>query len=318
MGDSLNSVLEQSSSVLVMLPTKPYFDQVAAGLSLYLALRDRKDVQVVSSAPMTVEFNRLIGVNKISQELGNKNLVIKFVDYKANDIERVSYDIEDGEFRLTVIPKEKLSPPAKENIDLMYMGVSADSVILIGGGNETHFPMLSSKDLVGTKLIHIGIRDISLSQDKNVISLARPASSISEVVGNLLKESSIGFDEDVATNLVMGLEDATNNLTDQNVTADTFALIADLMRAGGRRNARAGVRSSDFPPGAIPGAMPRMQQAAWQQQGVPQQVPQRMPQQARQQPSVQDEDQQIEAEEQSSSAPQDWLEPKIFKGTSVK
>src|SRR3989344_3505219 len=163
MDNSFKNVVEGSKSVLVMLPTNPLFDQVASALGLYLSLRDKKDVQIYSPSPMTVEFNRLVGVNKITQEMGNKNLIIRFVDYKASDIERVSYDIEDGQFRLTVIPKQKINPPQKEQVDLAYTGISADTVIMIGGANESHFPALSSNELNTANIVHIGIRDISLS-----------------------------------------------------------------------------------------------------------------------------------------------------------
>ena len=54
---------------------------------------------------MVVEFNRLVGVNKITTELGNKNLVIKFKYYKVAGSEIVSYDIEKGEVKLSVMPK---------------------------------------------------------------------------------------------------------------------------------------------------------------------------------------------------------------------
>ena len=146
MENSFKSVISQSKSILILLPTKPYFDQVAASLSLYLALKEEKEVSVYSPSPITVEFNRLIGVNRITSELGNKNLVIRFTDYKATDIERVSYDIENSQFRLTVIPKLRITPPTKEQIELSYSGVSAETVIVIGGANETHFPALATKD----------------------------------------------------------------------------------------------------------------------------------------------------------------------------
>src|SRR3990170_2413379 len=138
MEHSFKNIIDKSKSILILLPTKPFFDQVAAGLSLFLSLREPKQVQICCPSPMTVEFNRLVGVNRISQELGNKNLVIRFADYKASDIERVSYDIENAQFRLTVIPKQKVSPPTKEQVELSYSGISADTVIIIGGANESH------------------------------------------------------------------------------------------------------------------------------------------------------------------------------------
>jgi hypothetical protein len=327
MEDSIKSLVNEAKSVLVLLPTKPYFDQVAAGLALYLTLKDKTNVSISCPSPMTVEFNRLIGVNKITQELGNKNMVIRFSDYPASDIERVSYDIENGQFRLTVIPKTKINPPNKDQVQLSYSGVSADTIILIGGVNESHFPAISSKDLAGAKLIHLGTKDISL-QNKNVISLARPASSVSEIIASLIKESGWSFDVDSATNLLMGMEDESAGLVGPGVTADTFEIMSNLLRSGGRRMSKSEDAQAGYPPGAIPGQMPDYPSQPQYHQ------PQRQTQLAQQAPLEQSQTvgpqnnprtEPSTAEEasgdtsgQGGSVPSDWLQPRIYKGTSVK
>ncbi|KKQ53332.1 hypothetical protein A2865_01930 [Candidatus Woesebacteria bacterium RIFCSPHIGHO2_01_FULL_39_17] len=319
MENSFKNIIDQSKSILILLPTKPYFDQVAGGLSIYLSLRETKDVQIYAPAPMTVEFNRLIGVNRIVQELGNKNLVIRFVDYKANDIERVSYDIEDGQFRLSVIPKQSITPPSKDQVDLSYSGVTVDMVILVGGTNESHFPVISSKELGGANLVHIGTRDISLSSHKSYISFSRPASSVSEVVAGLIKEIGISINEDTATNILMGIEDASGNFTNTAVTAETFAVVAELMRAGGRRTSAQPIpQRESFPPGAIPGMQYRMQTPPQTYQPV-----QRTTQQAGSgQTQVHDQPDEkiveVEPEAKKENTPSDWLSaPKIYKGDSI-
>ena len=297
MESSFKSLIDQSKSIIVLLPTKPYFDQVAAGLSVYLALRGEKDVQVYSPTPMTVEFNRLVGVNKVSDKLGNKNLIIRFVDYKANDIERVSYDIEDSQFRLTVIPKQKIQPPSKDQVDMSYSGVSADTVIMVGGANETHFPAIASKELSSANIVHIGTRDISLSSNKSYVSFSRPASSVSEVVASLIKESSLSLDADCATNLLMGIENESNNLTEASVTAETFLVVSELMRAGGKRFAQqAQMPRSQIPAGSLPTSFKSP-----------------LPQQSEPAPTSKDSQSQAKADE----PPKDWLQPKIYKGSSV-
>ncbi|MCH7640615.1 hypothetical protein IID22_00230 [Patescibacteria group bacterium] len=298
MENSLKSIIDQSSSILILLPERPYFDQVAAGLGLYLALRDKKEVSITNPSPITVEFNRLVGVDKITQELGNKNLVIKFGGYKASDIERVSYDIEDGEFRLTVIPKPGLSTPKKDQAVLSYSGVSADTIVMVGGVNESHFPALSSNSLAGAKLVHIGTRALTLSGGRNVIFLSRPASSISELVASLIKESGMGLDADIATNLLMGIEEGTNKFSGSDVNAETFQVVSELMRSGGQRGAQRTQRKAAYPPGAIPGQLPRQ--------------PVRQTPQVRQQPSGTQP-----VMDKKKDTPKDWLEPKIYKGTSM-
>lgn len=304
MDNSFSSLFANSKSVLILLPTRPYFDQVAAGLSLYLALKQEKEVQIVSPSPMVVEFNRLVGVNKVSQEFGNKNLVIRFTNYKATDIEKVSYDIENSEFRLSVIPKEKMQPPKKDQIEFSYAGVNADHIVLIGGVNESHFPAVGSKDLANATLVHIGTKDINLG-GRAVMSFAKPASSISEVIGYLMREAGWAYSEDIATNLLMGIEEGSQNFSDQNVSADTFELISQLMRSGGKRQSPQPQFRQPFPPGSIPGQRLQVHQTP--------QVPLSQPKVAQNQPQLESKSQDDAKEE----APQDWLQPKIFKGTSV-
>ena len=216
-----------------MLPKAPYFDQVAAGLSLFLALKDKK-ASIVCDTPMTVEFNKLVGVNKITAAAGSKNLVIKIADYPASQVERVNYDIDGNDLFLTVFPLPGMEPPTKESIQVNYTGISADTVILIGGANESHFPLLSQKDFVSMKIVHIGISDITLP-GKQVLSLAKSASSISEVVAEYLSELENAINPDIATNLFMGLVDGTRNFTNSTVTSETFKAASDLLQKGARR-----------------------------------------------------------------------------------
>jgi hypothetical protein len=302
MENSLITLIDSATSVLVVLPTKPYFDQVAAGLSLYLSIVGRKEVSIFSPSPMTVGFNRLIGVNKISAELGSKNLTIKFAGYDAANIDKVSYDIDNGEFKLTVVPKTGMAVPQKEQVNIGYAGISADLVILVGGANDSHFPILLSDELSNAKIAHIGTR--VLDSKREVMSFAKPGATTSELVANLIKENGLTIDADTATNLVMGTEEGSANFTSSEVTPETFETFAYLLRSGGVRMPKIKLSPANFPVGSIPtkpfGA-PAVQQ-------VPE-VPVANPE-----PVVE----QIENKEEIiENPPSDWLQPKIYKGASV-
>ena len=320
MDNSLRSIIDQSKSILILLPSKPFFDQVAAGLSLYLSIKDQKQVQVATDSDMTVEFNRLIGVNKVSKELGNKNLVIKFTDYPANDIERVSYDIEDGQFRLSVIPKESINPPTQEQIDFNYSGISADTIILVGGANESHFPFLDKDEISNAKLVHIGTKNLTTS--KQVIAFSTNASSASEIMARLLIENKFKVDQDIATNLIMGIEDGSDNFTSEDVTPITFEVFAELLRAGGKRSGKSG--QQDYPQGSIPGQQPQAQSGQSQQSGQQNKDSSGSHSQGQQEGNSQKSGESNEPQTQGTGsqsgdgAPKDWLEPKIYKGTSIK
>jgi hypothetical protein len=293
MENSFASLIDSAASILVLLPTKPYFDQVAAGLSLYLSIHDKKEVNISCPSPMMVGFSRIIGVNRISSELGNKNLTIKFKGYDAGNIEKVSYDIVNGEFNLTVVPKPGFSAPTKEQIDLSFSGISADLVILVGGANDSDFPVLESQELTSAKVAHVGNRTLSSSRD--VMSFAKPGATTSELVANLIKEGGMSIDPDIATNLVMGVEEGSANFSSSEVTPDTFETFAWLLRSGGMRQPKTKLSPMNFPPGAIP--IQPLNQPIVNPEPVIEQVENK--------------------EEVVENPPDDWLQPKVFKGTSV-
>ncbi|MBN1168351.1 hypothetical protein JXA63_00515 [Candidatus Woesebacteria bacterium] len=328
MQNSFQSLIEAAGSILVLLPKNPTLDQVASGLSLYLSLSEKKSVNVTCPTPMTVDLNKLVGVNKISEDLGNKNLLISFTNYQANDIERVSYDIEDKEFMLSVIPKAGLSAPSKDQINITYSGISSDLVILVGGVNEDHFPALSEQGLKDAKKVHIGIRQLTFAGQYQMLSFVQPFSSIAEVVANLLIQAKFKIDADVSTNLIAGIEQGSGHFTTQGVAAETFQLIYELMRTGGKRVIEDQSGSQNYPPGSIPGQIPQSQtqQSSEQKNSLQQQTGSisnsGVVQQVSGSASGQKSEEAVKNGSESSSdndqnPPKDWLEPKIYKGSSV-
>jgi hypothetical protein len=264
MDSSLKSLISSTKSILVLLPENPNFDEVASATSLFLALKQEegKEVNVYSPTPMIVEYNRLIGVNKVKNEIGNKNLAISFSDYNPQGIEKVSWDIDNGQFKLTIVPKPNVVPPAEDQVIVGYAGIAADIVILIGGKDETSFPVLKTEELASVALAHIGINSINIS-NKTISSFATATSSIAEATANIIKQAHYNLDADIATNLLMGIEESTKEFTTPQVTADTFSLVAELMRAGGKRLSQGQVNASDFPQGAVPGTVPTQVPASW-------------------------------------------------------
>jgi hypothetical protein len=315
MENSFVSLIDSAASVLVVLPTKPYFDQVAAGLSLYLAISDKKEAAVYCPSPITVGMNRLVGITKISEELGKKNLTIKFAGYEATNIDKVSYDIDGGEFKLTVTPKAGFNSPTENQVAVSYSGVSADLIILVGGANDSHFPILESTELKNAKVIHIGTR--VLDSKREVLSFAKPGATTSELVVSLIKENGLTLDADTAANLVMGIEEGSSNFGSPEVTPETFETFAYLLRNGGRRMPRVKLSPTSFPPGAIP-TKPYGEKVQKEEQ-VQQVIQSTQPKQSAT-PITNPEPvaEQIEAkEEMVENPPEDWLQPKIFKGTNV-
>jgi len=281
MNTDLASLVASANSILIMLSDKASFDEVAAGLAVYLSLRSVKETNIFCNRPMVVEFNRLIGVDKIASETGNKNLTIAFNQYPAENIERVSADVEGTEFKLTVIPKAGFVPPAKNQVSLGFSGIACDLVILVGGQNLNQFSAFQNSDLASAKVIHLGTEPL-VATSRTILSLAQPASSVSELAAVVVKGGGFLLDGDIATNLMAGIEEGSQHFRNQSVTADTFEIFAQLLRWGGQRLESKEPVKKVVQTEVVPG---RPAKAA----------------------DIID----------SAPAPKDWFEPKIYKGTSV-
>lgn len=61
------------------------------------------------------------------------------------------------------------------------------------------------------------------------------ASSVSELTALFIKKNELPIEQDLSTNLVAGMEASTNNMAFKT-SADTFEIMAWLMKNGGRRN----------------------------------------------------------------------------------
>ena len=72
---------------------------------------------------------------------------------------------------------------------------------------------------------------------------------LSQSAAQILADLRLPVNVDTASNLLAGLEQATNNFQNQSVTADTFEVAAHLLRLGARRHDTASL--TDFPAGSI-------------------------------------------------------------------
>ena len=306
MDNSFKALIDSAQEILILLPSKPLMDQVASGLSLYLSLLGSgKNVSISCSDPMTAEHSRLIGIDKVTSNLGNKNLTIKFVNYQAEDVDKVRADVENGLFTLSVSPKVGKKAPTKNQIEINYSGNSGDLVILVGGEDDKRFAVLSTPSFSGVKLIHIGTKLLEVTNDNlQILSFATPASSISELVAGLLKEGGFVIDPDIATNLLAGIEEQSKNFQSQEVTIDTFEIFTELLRLGGQRSKK--LPTNTFPQGAIPN----------KPFNEPQEINNVKPLLSQDESisSMTPEEAEVEIQQ---DIPPSWSEPKIYTGTSL-
>ena len=265
----IENSLTTAQIIFIVLPPNLNQDKVAAGLSLFLSLKKKgRQVSIASSQPMTVEFSSLVGVDKISQKLGGRNLVISF-DYLQDSIEKVSYNIENKKFNLVIQPKDGFPPLSTEKIEYFYSGGKADLVLILGASSLADLGEIYSQNK--------NLFEEEKTFNFNLQSLR--AASYSEIVASLLSRLKFPVDVDIASNLLRGLEAATDVFSSPQVSSTTFEAAAFCLRAGARRR----------------GEKPKTPLKPMPAEVSAEKKP---------------------VEEGKKELPRDWLEPKIYRGTT--
>ncbi len=233
---ALKTKLGTAQSVLLTIPENPSQDIVAANLAFYLSLKQSgKTVSVVASSAPVVRDSHLVGLDKITTDVGGSNLVIT-LDVPENYVDKVTSNTEGGHLNLIVSPAKGVPPLTQENVKFGYSGAAADLVIVLGAADLKDVGALAEKEnelFVKDRLVNISNQVGTFGE----INITDPSSSNSELVTALLKELSLPMDIDIANNLMRGIEDATSGLSSPNMTADTFEALAILYRTGARRTA---------------------------------------------------------------------------------
>ncbi|PIS14674.1 hypothetical protein COT64_01395 [Candidatus Shapirobacteria bacterium CG09_land_8_20_14_0_10_39_12] len=282
----LQEKISASGKILVALPQRPSFDQVASALSLFLSLQQSgKTVFITCPTSMTVEFNRLVGVDKITEKVHGTDLIVSF-DYSSDQVEKVSYNDDNGKPNLVIQIKNGAPALLEKQARFSYAGIGADLIITLG---IKDINALSQNSDYGTdNIINIDIDPLNGNFGQvNVVD--SQSSSISEVVLGIISGLGLPLDVDTAQNILAGIWEKTNGLSLPRVSADTYESVAICLRLGAVK-----------PQGS--------------EQRKPPVFTQRQP---FNQPKPQIEEKPREAQKPPVKPPADWFEPKIFKGAST-
>lgn len=234
----LASHLDNAQTVVVVVTSQANRDTLAAASALSQSLlKHQKVVRFVAAQPKKLqEQQHITGLEALQGELGNQNLSISF-PYAPEQVDKVSYHIgeETNRFYLTIKPKSGSEPINYSDVEFAYTGTTADLFILVGVNALEDLEQLyfgyedTYKDTPIIAVHTHGVSYATLSIDAGSLS------SMSEAVAEVIQTLELPLDSDIATNVLTGIETATRNFSSYAATADTFATVSTLMRAGARR-----------------------------------------------------------------------------------
>lgn len=232
------TALQKAQNIVCFVHPQATYDAVAAATGLALALEKvGKNTVVACEAPMRPEYTQLAGINNVSQEIGNRDLVISF-DYSEEQVDKVNYNVDETakRFELIITPQKGGATLDPRTVEFRQAGLSADIVVLFG----FHAYDELGKYYEDEKYTIDSAFTMAITQSKvpNFAKLHNTLQadglSYSEWVYFALRQLQLELQGDVAMNLLSGIEYATNRL--QQVTnARTFETLAQLLRSGAQR-----------------------------------------------------------------------------------
>lgn len=327
----LKNLLPSAKNILIALPANASIDQLASGLSLFLTLEaSGKQVNVVCDDNIKVGQAYLFGVDHVQKTLPSTdggNLTITLESVAASDntvpaLEKLDWYAENNNLNLVfhVLPGQTFQPA---KIVPKYQGSGFNLIFVVGAVNLNALGVVYSQNTQAFSGTHIANIDNQVANSgfgqTNVLDTN--ASSVSEIMATLITDLGYTLDADSASNLLAGIFEATNNLTNPKATADTFVAVANCLRVGGRKpQAVSGIQPA-IPAYDLSALIPKPQipvdagdhsqpsvalQAALQPSQTVSPAPQPSPEERPAGEGIITET--VEPE---------WLTPKIFKGSSL-
>jgi nanoRNase/pAp phosphatase (c-di-AMP/oligoRNAs hydrolase) len=284
--------IEKAKTIVIATGNTPSMDSIGSTLSLYLGLIGiGKTVSVVCPTPMTVEFSSFVGANKLETAIGGKRNFVISLDYQEGSIEKVSYNIEGNKFNLVIEPRPGFEDFSEDKVQYTHFGGQADLIITVntmklddlGPVYEENKEFFREKPIVNIDFQ----KENTLYGAINLIDAN--VSSMTELIAVVMSFCGVKLSEDIATNLLNALIDATDQFQSDRVNARTYEVASVCMKAGAKK----------FPKRTL--------------ESIP--VIQQQPTQTTQPDQHSQTTQQgvIEENQPQKSQNEDWLKPKIFK-----
>jgi hypothetical protein len=322
--------LEKSQSIAVVTRKDPSVDEMAAALSLYLSLRlTGKNVTVATPNNPLVEVSSLVGIDEVRTNLGaaDGDLVVSF-PYREGEIEKVSYTRDDNFLNIVVKAGEKGLNFNEQDVRFTRGSQAPELLFVIGSPRVSDLGRLfDTQALKDTVVINIDNKPENQGYG-DILMVSPRLSSVSEAVANLILSVGLKMDLDISQNLMMGLAVSTNNFQEDNTSPLAFEMAGILLRQGAIRPQSAASRRRMAAPQTpafdeeMISTQPKPRAGRQEQPQLKQDLRRQQPQTRMQKPEdlAQDQPQEdfdnTQADESLQNPPEDWLEPKIYKGST--
>ncbi len=330
--NKIKEAVDKYTKIAIAAPVDPTVDEMGAALSLYLSLEDLgKSLSIATPNTPLVEVSSLVGIDEVKTSIGEASgdLVVSF-PYREGEIEKVSYTRDENFLNIVVKAGEKGLNFSEKDVKFTR-GTSAPELLFIVGAARVSdlAHLFDPAVLKDTVVVNIDNKPDNQGFG-DIVMVSAKFSSVSEAVANVILSTGLKMDLDISQNLMLGIATATNNFQDPQTSSLAFEMAGVLMRNGALRPNPTMPRrklSVDFEEQAEkpfletgfdelrPTKTVQELERELKPDLKPRFTPSAQPKTARVHPQPQVQPQ-IQQSTQDDNAPEDWLEPKIYKGST--
>lgn len=320
----LTELLSKSKSIGIVTPKDPNLDQMAAALALFLAIEgNNRDVTVATPNEPLVEVSNLVGIDKVKTSIDGKigDLVVSF-PYREGEVDKVSYTLEGDSLNIVVKAGENGLSFNEKDVKFIRPKVSPDLLFVIGASRISDLGKLFDPiELKDTTVVNID----NSSENQgfgDLVMVSTKLSSLSEQIANLIFNLNLKTNIDIAQNLLWGIDFATNNFSSPKTSPLAFEMAGELMKIGAVREQNPILRTAFTHPVNLPqSSLGQIGQAhstdiSGQTRPVQNSPVQNLQQEVNQLKKTSLEQASSLEQQSSLEAPDDWLAPKIYKGST--
>lgn len=295
----IKEAIEKYNSITIATKKDPSVDEMGAALSLYLSLKSTgKNLSIATPSNPLVEVSSLVGIDEVKTSLGAESgdLVVSF-PYKEGEIEKVSYTRDDNFLNIVVKAGEAGLGFTEKDVKFSRGAVAPELLFIIGSPRVSDLGSLFDVAILKDTIV-VNIDNKAENQGYgDILMVSSRLSSVSEAIANLILGLNLKMDLDIAQNLMLGIATSTDNFQSEQTSPLAFEMAGVLLRQGALRPSNVTPRrklNTSFEENQFD-QKPQIIKPTTQKQIV--------------------ED--LKQEEKSTlNPPEDWLEPKIYKGST--
>lgn len=223
--------LQSATNILVTVSSSPSVDQLAASIALTVALNKMKKhaTAVFSGAiPETIEFLK----PEETLEKNTDSLRDFIIALDKTKADKLRYKVEDKVVKIFITPYR--TSITSDDLNFSQGDFNVDAVVALGVQQQQD---LDEAITAHGRILHdatvMGIHNKPGGELGSINWVNTTASSLSELVAGLVKQLDKKLtDEQIATALLTGIVAETDRFRNENTTAQTMSVSAELMAAG--------------------------------------------------------------------------------------